>query len=46
MMLRYSHLSPDHLRSAVAVLDGVLSAGAQVGHELQRVTEAPQTIPA
>jgi integrase len=26
MTMRYSHLAPDHLRAAVAVLDGVLSA--------------------
>jgi len=25
MTMRYSHLAPDHLRAAVAVLDGVLS---------------------
>jgi hypothetical protein len=24
--MRYSHLAPDHLRAAVAVLDGVLSS--------------------
>ena len=26
MTMRYSHLAPDHLRAAVAVLDGVLPA--------------------
>lgn len=26
MTMRYSHLAPDHLRAAVAVLDGVLSS--------------------
>lgn len=46
MTLRYSHLAPEHLRAAVAVLDDVLPAGAQIGHKLQRVTEATQTIPA
>ena len=44
--LRYSHLAPEHLRAAVAVLDDVLPAGAQAGHKLQRVTGASQTIPA
>lgn len=44
MTLRYSHLAPEHLRAAVAVLDDVFPAGAQAGHKLQRVTEAPQTI--
>jgi integrase len=46
MTVRYSHLAPEHLRAEVAVLDDVLSAGAQGGHKLPRVTEAPQTIPA
>jgi integrase len=26
MTMRYSHLAPDHLRAAVAVLDGILPA--------------------
>jgi integrase len=46
MTLRYSHLAPEHLRAAVAVLDDVLPARAEVGQKLQRVTEAPQTISA
>ena len=29
MTMRYSHLSPDHLRAAVAVLDGILPASPQ-----------------
>src|SRR5207248_4693715 len=28
MTMRYSHLAPDHLRAAVAVLDGVLPASS------------------
>jgi integrase len=31
MTLRYSHLAPDHLRAAIAVLDNVLPARTQVG---------------
>jgi integrase len=39
--MRYSHLAPDHLRAAVATLDGVLPARAQVGqnHSAESVAE-------
>lgn len=40
MSLRYSHLAPEHLRSAVARLDGVLGADTHVTH-----TPAPITSP-
>ena len=39
MTMRYSHLAPDHLRAAVAVLDGVLSAQAQGGRKEVQPTE-------
>jgi len=32
MTLRYSHLTPEHLRAAVAVLDDVLPSSAQRQH--------------
>jgi hypothetical protein len=46
MTLRYSRRAPEHLRAAVAALDDVLPVRAELGQKLQRVTEAPQTIPA
>jgi integrase len=40
MTMRYSHLAPDHLRAAVAVLDGVLSAAPAAPLRVEQVAEA------
>jgi len=41
MTMRYSHLAPDHLRAAVAVLDGVLPAAQPASEITQEITQEP-----
>jgi hypothetical protein len=47
--MRYAHLAPDHLRAAVASLDGILAApapadGAMVGLQHKNGTRAPAAV--
>jgi|SRR5438094_6620295 len=44
MTMRYSHLAPDHLRAAVAVLDGVLSASQPTSKITQEITHEPVAV--
>ena len=39
-----SHLAPDHLRAAVAVLDGVLSASQPTSKITQEITHEPVAV--
>ena len=42
MSARYAHLAPDHLRAAVAVLDGVLAVSNCSTQEVVELVEASQ----
>jgi hypothetical protein len=47
--VRYSHLAPEHLRAAVAVLDGVLPGGLAETAEISarfsaRACSPPETV--
>ena len=46
MTMRYSHLAPDHLRAAVAVLDGMLSAAPHLPQSAEVSTQGSTQEPA
>ncbi len=45
MVMRYSHLSPEHLRKAVGRLDGLLTAASVSAHEINLGRDLPAVQP-